>query len=346
MPGLTNMNLLIVTDDTLVRRPDGRFSARLASTRLRLLVAFNGFGDAGLTRWMATRSSSEHILSTDAFQQADIVLFGKTFTDHFETAQAARQRGKAVAVDISDDLDDRSDFSTLKRVASIADVAVFSSEGLKNLSARWVPPGCRCVCIEEPYEGGIQPIRVGFHSTPQLELLWFGTSRNIVHLVPHLSEIAELAEDQKIRVTLVCFENHIAQRLCAAAPDREEEMFKIRFLDWSLEAQAEAFRNADLVVIPGDLDMGSGLKSPNRLINTIAAGRLAVASPLPSYLPFSDHALVRDRMADGIRDALAMAPDALEQRIRGGQQMIAERYAEPVIGQQWVQAFALPARAL
>ena len=207
--------------------------------------------------------------------------------------------------DIADDLGSTGDFEVLRRVVALADAVFCSSARMTELAEAWVPAGCRRFCIEEPTEEAIRTPRVRLTGDGMLELLWFGTSRNIVYLVPHLSEIAALAVDRPFRVTLVCHENTVARQLCEAAAEQDEGLFKIRFEEWTPQGQARALDAADIVLIPGDLSKDSALKSPNRLINTIAAGRLAVASPIPSYLPFADFALIRDRMADGIRDALA-----------------------------------------
>lgn len=333
------MKLLIITDDAVGKRRDGRLTAQLATTRLRLLIAYAAAQSAGFVAWLAVRHKPADLIGSEAFRDADTILFGKTFEDHSMTAQEAKRAGKRVLADIADDLGSTGDFDRLRRVAALADAVFCSSARLTEMAKAWVPEGCRRFCIEEPAEEVIRPPRTRLDGDGMLELLWFGTSRNIVYLVPHLSEIAALAEDRPFRVTLVCHENTVARQLCAAAAEQDEGLFKIRFEEWTPQVQATALDAADIVLIPGDLSKDSALKSPNRLINTIAAGRLAVASPIPSYLPFADFALIRDRMADGIRDALAAPAEDLEARISAGQRVVAERYSTAEIGRQWVSAF-------
>ncbi|WPZ33118.1 hypothetical protein T8K17_17965 [Thalassobaculum sp. OXR-137] len=333
------MKLLIITDDKVGQRPDGRLTAQLATTRLRLLVAYHAARSAGFTAWLAVRHKPADLIGSDAFRDADTVLFGKTFEDHSATALAAKQAGKRVLVDIADGLGSTGDFDELGRVAACADAVFCSSARLTEMAAAWVPADCRRFCIEEPAEEAIRAPKAQLGGDGILELLWFGTSRNIVYLVPHLSEIAALAEDRPFRITLVCHENVVAQQLCAAAAEQDQGLFKIRFEEWTPQVQAAALDATDIVLIPGDLAKDSAQKSPNRLINTIAAGRLAVASPIPSYLPFADFALIRDCLADGIRDALAMPAADLEARIGAGQRVVAERYSAAEIGRHWIAAF-------
>lgn len=332
------MKLLIITDDAVGTRRDGRLTAQLATTRLRLLIAYGAAQSAGVTTWLAVRHKPADLIGSEVFREADTLLFGKTFEDHSATALEAKRAGKRVLADIADDLGSTGDFDVLRRVVACADGVFCSSARLSELAAAWVPEDCCRFCIEEPAEEAIRPPRAQLGGDGSLELLWFGTSRNIVYLVPHLSEIAALAEDRPFRVTLVCHENTVARQLCAAAAEQNEGLFDIRFQEWNPQVQEAALDAAHIVLIPGDLAKDSVLKSPNRLINTIAAGRLAVASPIPSYLPFADYALIRDRMADGIRDALAAPAADLEARIGAGQKVLAERYSHAEIGRQWIAA--------
>lgn len=333
------MKLLIITDDTVGTRRDGRLTAQLATTRLRLLVAYDAARSAGYTAWLAVRNKPATLIASDAFRNADTILFGKTFEDHSATALEAKRAGKRVLADVADDLGSTGDFDVLRHVVALADGVFCSSARLAESAKAWVPADCRRFCIEEPSEEAIRPPQARLQGDGFLELLWFGTSKNIIYLVPHLSEIAALAEHRPFRVTLVCHENVVVQRLCAAAAEQNEGLFDIRFQEWNPQVQAAALDAAHIVLIPGDLAKASSLKSPNRLINTIAAGRIAVASPIPSYLPFAEYALIRDRMADGIRDALAMPAADLEARIGAGQKTIAERYSRAEISRHWISAF-------
>ena len=92
------MKLLIITDDKVGQRPDGELTAQLATTRLRLLVAYHAARSAGFAAWLAVRHKPAELLGSDAFRDADAILFGKTFEDHSATALAAKQAGKRVLV--------------------------------------------------------------------------------------------------------------------------------------------------------------------------------------------------------------------------------------------------------
>ena len=81
------------------------------------------------------------------------------------------------------------------------------------------------------------------------------------------------------------------------------------------------------------------VKSPNRLVEAIRAGRLTVAQPLPSYLPLADGAFVVGRLSEGLRQAVA-DPAATEARVRVGQDRVEALHAPAVAARQWAEALA------
>src|SRR3546814_19286017 len=84
----------------------------------------------------------------------------------------------------------------------------------------------------------------------------------------------------------------------------------MRISDWSSDVcSSDLLERTDLVLLPGDLAADSGLKSANRLIAALTAGRYCVASPLPSHRPFAEPDLLVDDMAGGIEAARAVRGD-------------------------------------
>src|SRR3546814_11378402 len=58
---------------------------------------------------------------------------------------------------------------------------------------------------------------------------------------------------------------------------------QVRFVAWSVEAQAHEMERPDLVLLPGDPAADSGLQGANRLLAPLNARRYCLASPLPSH---------------------------------------------------------------
>ena len=75
-------------------------------------------------------------------------------------------------------------------------------------------------------------------------------------------------------------------------------------------------------------------KSPNRIIESLCAGRFVVAQPIPSYLEFSAWGWIGEDIAGGIGWMLDN-PAAIGPRIAIAQQHIAAIYSAKRISADW-----------
>ncbi len=334
------MKLLIISGDHVEQHPDGGLTAQFATTRLRLLAAHNGFSAAGHPSWIMARWSVDKTIDHAVFKEADLVLFGKTWVDPYDIAQAAKAMGKKVIVDIADDLEATHQFGWMRKIAAISDAATVPSARMAERARAWLHPSTPVIQIDEPFEEPVAPPKARFDHPGPLELLWFGMGGNVLYLAPHLSEIADLAVDRSLRITLLSADTAQVREHCAGAPDIDGAPFRIRFAEWSRGRQTEALARSDIVLLPGDNERGAAIKSANRLVNTLAAGRLAVASPIPSYEAFSDNAILCEGLADGIATALSRSSIDLEAAIHAGQERVVRDFNAERIGRKWVETLA------
>jgi hypothetical protein len=79
--------------------------------------------------------------------------------------------------------------------------------------------------------------------------------------------------------------------------------------------------------------------SANLIAEALNAGRFPVASPLASYLPFSDSAWLGADLAEGVRWAMANRGEVLA-RVRSGQALVQEKFSAEKIGRRWCELFA------
>lgn len=79
------------------------------------------------------------------------------------------------------------------------------------------------------------------------------------------------------------------------------------------------------------------VKSPNRIVESLWAGRCVVANPLPAYLPFSEWAFIDDSVERGLERALE-AQESIVERVRAAQAYIADAHSPAKIGEQWEEA--------
>ena len=111
------------------------------------------------------------------------------------------------------------------------------------------------------------------------------------------------------------------------------------FVEWSLASLNDVLRSSDLVLIPSDPSMATKAGvSANRIAEVLRAGRFPIASPMHSYLPFSDSSWLGEDLTQGILWALAN-PDEVRARIRRGQALVAQQFMADRIGQRWCALF-------
>ena len=149
------MSLLLITDDQVSKTPDGKLTALLASTRLRLLAAYDGFDAAGIRCWVLARAKPETIIAHDVFRSANTILIGKTEVDHRPTIEAARAAGKRVILDVVDDLNADNSFKVMRDLAAVADAVTVPSDVMAERAKAWVRPECGL-----PHDGPVQAVLV------------------------------------------------------------------------------------------------------------------------------------------------------------------------------------------
>jgi hypothetical protein len=194
--------------------------------------------------------------------------------------------------------------------------------------------------IEDPWESPhSNPPRAAFREP--LRVCWFGTLGPVNFQVVErgLLQIASGLAGKRVMLDVVTGEirrdlvQRVAERLRGC-----NELVTTRFVPWSPEAAWRAIEACDVVALPQELGEGMGsVKSHNRLVETIRAGRLAVGSPIPSYLELSDYAWLGDDLGEGVLWALGHPRAALD-RVRAGQAHIAGRFAPDIIGRKWASA--------
>ena len=201
--------------------------------------------------------------------------------------------------------------------------------------------------IEDPFESPAARAPRTTASDP-LRLCWFGTlgSANIDMVADSLERIAQGLRDIAVHLEMVTHRQRrgmvqaLADRLARAHPG-----FGVAHTDWSLERTWAAIERCDFVILPQDhLGQAGRVKSHNRLVETIRGGRLAVASPIASYLELGAYAWVGEDLVEGLRWAMARPEEAL-QRVVAGQRAVEQRFSPAVIGEKWAQALQLSAAA-
>jgi glycosyltransferase involved in cell wall biosynthesis len=208
--------------------------------------------------------------------------------------------------------------------------------------------GCRGAIhvLEDPWESPHGNPPRAPRSAP-LEMCWFGNiaPATLPPVEAALRRIAERLRGTAATLAFVAGANRrelaeaLGERLRALHP-----AFGFRFVQWSREATWHALEQCDLVLLPQDHASEWGrVKSHNRLVEAIRAGRLALASPIPSYLELAEFAWIGEDLAEGVAWALAH-PDEAARRVARGQAAIETRFSPEAVGAKWAALLGVAAR--
>lgn len=198
--------------------------------------------------------------------------------------------------------------------------------------------------IEDPFESP-RPRELKTAFTDPVRLCWFGSlgSGNLNSVANGLAQAVKGLGGRAASLEIVTHESRgakvaeIGRRVAAA-----HSSITTQFVPWSLDATWKAIDHCDLVLIPQEhADSWGSVKSHNRLVESIRGGRFAVASPIPSYLELSDYAWIGQDLAEGVSWALSNA-EAASERIRSGQDYVAERFSPQRIVGLWTRLLAEP----
>lgn len=301
---------------------DGTPWSEAASARYRVILPARELRRHGARGRLATMAGETpaRAIPDDALA-VDAVIFSKVFSAQtVEVARRAKALGARIVFDVCDDHFDHPRFGeTHRNLAVLADAMVASTEAMAARIREAVRRDARV--IGDPVEGPRGTPR--FRPSPEgpLRLLWFGHPTNLDTLADLPTMLDRIGRPVSLHVV--------------TAPGHGAEALPARFTPWSPEAVWQGLAECDAVTLPSRPDdPRKAVKSANRLLETLWAGRLPVAHPLPSYLPFAGTAAIGDDLAAML--AAALADSALvERRLADGVTVVEAQYSPARIGLAW-----------
>jgi hypothetical protein len=203
-----------------------------------------------------------------------------------------------------------------------ADTVLVTTQELGHFHLR---QGCADVrLIEEPYEFSRHP-REKLTSTGKLKAVWFGYAANWSPLVPWKTILESEYAD---RIQLITCSDH-------PAADYK----------WSSERQKQLMLEADFSILPTASTDIFKVKSPNRLIQSMAAGLPVIVGPLPSFQKVRSLAPSVLEAGDGaqFRSAInkLLLPENRNHIAVANFEYVVDRFSPNSISQLWVERLDL-----
>jgi cephalosporin hydroxylase/glycosyltransferase involved in cell wall biosynthesis len=325
-------NILWVTAGQINFDESGYHSS-LASARYRIIapaLALEPFGfDSGVLNENSV-SNNHDILNQ--LKPGTIVVLSKIFRrETVLWARAAKQKGCLIVADFCDNLFSIKDrFMLAHEMVSCADLIIVSSEELRKVFLGHGVVVDAVIPDAVEFEKGLPR----FDPKKELQVLWFGHSVNHLSVAKSIQGLKRISDNFPLSLKIVS--NNVA--CWASIVSQQKPSFSVRFFEWQLNTIQDHMRQCDLVWLPTEMDDFSRVKSANRLIESLWAGRFVVAGPLPSYQEFSDVAWIGDDYESGIIWAIEN-PDLVISRIKAAQSLIGGRYTIGVLAHEWRKIF-------
>ena len=335
--------------------PATLIGSTIASQRLRVALPSIAINHAGLTQRTAVLRSEKDLAEILALGPR-LVIFSKLLASsaldphldrHVQLARALACAQIPILVDICDNPFMGITSPYVQRLVTLATHVTVNSPAMADIVATRLNP--KISVIPDPVEGiqhtpYFKPPRPSYirrifqlPQPPPLMILWFGGPlRSFESLRLSLSILRDLATRQPVDLHLVSAPFSEIQTEIERINSYRPSGLSARFTAWSPLALANALAATDLVFLPGEADNPEKIGvSTNRLTESIWAGRVVVASGMPSYWQFKEGAFIGDDLAQSIAQTLNDPFHALS-RITIGQHIVAAHYTPNAVGRLWV----------
>lgn len=345
----------------IIRAPlterEQQLSSDLAGVRMRSIMPITELRRLGHEASIMQLPFGTNVTKFTISKTSDVAVFGPVVPAQNESiddagilvfglAESLRKLGIMTVADIHDDHFDvpgRSRyFQTLVRVA---DAVIANTDAMAQVVRRHCERPV--FVVGDPYEGPrgeprFAPVvgrtwldRMLAPRGARLKLAWFGHQYNLQSVYDLARALAALGKRWPIHLTLVCRDGFGAREFCENFNHYHGRRCRMEFIAWSLMDTRQALQECDLVVIPSDATRSDKmLKSANRVIESLRAGRYPIVNPVPSYQEFSEYAWLGDDIAQGIEWAVKNAHEVRE-RTRLGQTYVEQHYSPAALGKQW-----------
>jgi hypothetical protein len=308
---------------------DAEWSDRMLEFGADVVVVAKQFGWQDRPHY--ERVAQQRMTGLRRLSAAGIAVIADFCDDHFADGFLGPQwRTLAAEADLcvagSDELQDTVRRQTAAPVETIGDPIA---------SPRFEP---RVFKPRSSVQGAIERLLGRAKAAHRVRLVWYGNPSNAQALFDWADRLAAFAARQPWWLSVVTSEATIlAQRIDRFNANHGGKAV-IEHVPWAESTQWQIVEASDVVLIPTDLSSpAKRAKTANRLTDALHAGRTVIASPLPSYLPFANSAVLTDDPVDALAQYLA-EPSAALARICKGQALAAELASPAAIAAKWLTA--------
>ena len=264
----------------------------LASLRLRLYPALTTLAEDGATITFGdTITTKPNTLVVGKIGAANIEVRTPLWLEHMRRAQ---ENGAHVVLDYTDHHLVANSVMTpfYTEAVAIADRIAVPNAALQTALLDYCGAGKDIRVIDDLLE--YKPLTCKAECTQEgPTALWFGHPSNALYLAELINRWPQEASDHRLLIVSSKQTIDFLQRYLFSAPPT----VRLAFVPWSPSNLLSAAHKADYCVIPSDLESAKRYASNNRLVTALAFGLPSIATPLPSYMEFSEYFNVLESQA-------------------------------------------------
>lgn len=354
------MHIVWVVDGVEGSEEQG-YRSRLASNRYRAILPAQAMREKGHRvtfvsakdwRWQP-ENAPDVVVVGKLLAGRDAARYRDVSEQVLKQVGAAVQAGTPVIADFNDDHFDHPQMGGYwRQLARLATVCVAGSDAMAQLLARHTQRPTRVVgdpIASPPGEPRVFRAATGLQrlvsrllpgsGQQRLKLVWYGNTVNWPAMQRWAQELAPLSQTQPFVLWLVTSPTEAVQSFVRDFNARHAPAALAELIEWDEQTQWDVVRDADIVLLPSDpSDPKKNVKTSNRLVDALHAGRFVVASPLPAYQEFSETVALTEAPISALFNMIER-PDEILERISQGQKIVKKELSKESIGARWLEVF-------
>jgi hypothetical protein len=332
---MSKARVTFVTSHQIAKDFDGQLVGASASVRLRALVPAIELSKLGFETKVVSLHESVSKKAKPSEEEADIFIISKIFSEvALNFAFELKAKGKRVIFDFCDNYFKGGEYQNIAmRSINQSNLVLTNTRGM-SIECKDVKQRIKTFIIPDLIEGESKSFSPISQSGP-LHVLAFGHQLVCNHITKVLPSLAELSKIRPLRLEIVTAFNTQTITWFREITKTLPNTLLLTMTMWNEYQMTHSFRRCDIVIIPSEESDFNLTKSPNRLIESVNAGKPVVAYPLPEYLCYNYCSYITKDIAEGVRSISALADRDLELHLNAAQARAFSRHSRRLIGLRW-----------
>lgn len=311
----TNQALFLIPSDEIRGFSDFSRFHGTASLQLQLKPSIRACESLGLNPQCLSLQHS-HPEDLELINHPSVCIIGKIRTKGEKNVQAqamaqlallSRLKRKRVPIAIiySDHMEKwhPSSREMYRDFLELSDHVIFPCNAIQKKCLQWIPNIKSFSVIEDPWQVEQRPFRA--EKSKEINAIWFGHETNLPFILKLLKDLQKYAQTRKISINLTLLTSQWGLNKYNQIIDKfnGSKWITIIKIAWDTNNQPFQLQNelekATFSLIPSDPENPhKSSASHNRLVDSVRAGCITIASPLESYIELNKVALVGENLIE------------------------------------------------